>query len=129
MAATTKTNGIGAALRRKEDLRLITGRGEFTDDFREAGQLYIYFLRSPHAHARIIKIDATEALALPGVKSVLTGREIFRLISEFPNPSSIRTVVFVPWFKRLVICDFIFHIDTVHTLLPGGIRYGALLFV
>ncbi len=76
MAATTKTTGIGAALRRKEDLRLITGRGEFTDDFREAGQLYIYFLRSPHAHARIIKIDATEALALPGVKSVLTGKEL-----------------------------------------------------
>ena len=76
MAATSKTTGIGAALRRKEDLRLVTGRGQYTDDFRATGQLYAIFLRSPHAHARIKKIDASAALAMSGVKAVLTAKEM-----------------------------------------------------
>lgn len=73
MNVSTKMTGIGAALARKEDLRLVTGRGCFSDDFRAPGQLHAFFLRSPHAHARIKSIDASAALALPGVKAVLTG--------------------------------------------------------
>jgi arginyl-tRNA synthetase len=56
MNATTKLTGIGAAVARKEDLRLVTGRGCFSDDFRAPGQLHAFFLRSPHAHARINSI-------------------------------------------------------------------------
>ena len=75
MNATTKMTGIGAALARKEDLRLVTGRGCFSDDFRAPGQLHAFFLRSPHAHARINSIDPSAALTLPGVKVVLTGAD------------------------------------------------------
>ena len=75
MNVTTKMTGIGAALTRKEDLRLVTGRGCFSDDFRALGQLHAFFLRSPHAHARINSIDASAALSMPGVKTVLTGAD------------------------------------------------------
>ena len=53
--------GIGAAVRRKEDFRFITGKGQYTDDINRPGQTYIYFVRSPHAHAKIKKIDSADA--------------------------------------------------------------------
>ena len=51
--------GIGASVRRKEDHRFITGKGQYTDDINRPGQTYAYFLRSPHAHATIKSIDAS----------------------------------------------------------------------
>jgi carbon-monoxide dehydrogenase large subunit len=66
---------IGDAVRRKEDLRLLTGRGCYSDDFNFPGQAYGAALRSPHAHAVIRGIDATAARAMPGVLAVLTGAE------------------------------------------------------
>ena len=45
--------GIGASVRRKEDHRFITGKGQYTDDINRPGQAYAYFVRSPHAHAKI----------------------------------------------------------------------------
>ena len=53
--------GIGAAVRRKEDQRFITGQGHYTDDISRPGQAAIYFIRSPHAHARIKTIDVSAA--------------------------------------------------------------------
>ena len=53
--------GIGAAVRRKEDHRFITGKGHYTDDINRPGQTYAYFVRSPHAHATIKSIDAKAA--------------------------------------------------------------------
>jgi carbon-monoxide dehydrogenase large subunit len=68
--------GIGAAVRRKEDRRFITGTGHYTDDISRPGQVFAYFVRSPHAHATIKSIDAKAASALPGVLAVLTGTEL-----------------------------------------------------
>src|SRR5712691_6097947 len=68
--------GIGAAVRRKEDFRFITGKGQYTDDVNRPGQAYIHFLRSPHAHAKIKSIDAKAAQAMPGVLAVLTGAQL-----------------------------------------------------
>ncbi len=68
--------GIGASVRRKEDHRFITGSGRYTDDINRPGQAHAYFLRSPHAHATIKKIDASKALAMPGVLAVLTGDDL-----------------------------------------------------
>ena len=59
MAATT---GIGASVKRKEDQRFITGKGQYTDDINRAGQTWAVFVRSPHAHAAIKRIDASTAL-------------------------------------------------------------------
>jgi carbon-monoxide dehydrogenase large subunit len=68
--------GIGAAVRRKEDIRFITGKGQYTDDVVRAGETRAVFLRSPHAHAKIRSIDAAEARAMPGVVAVLTGADL-----------------------------------------------------
>jgi aerobic carbon-monoxide dehydrogenase large subunit len=67
---------IGAAVRRKEDQRFITGKGRYTADISRSGQSYAYFVRSPHAHARIKGIDTTAAAALPGVLAVVTGADL-----------------------------------------------------
>ena len=68
--------GIGAAVRRKEDHRFITGKGHYTDDISRPGQTYAYFVRSPHAHATIKSIDTKTASGMPGVVAVLTGAEL-----------------------------------------------------
>jgi len=68
--------GIGAAVRRKEDFRFITGKGQYTDDVSRPGESHIYFLRSPHAHAKIKRIDVSAAKQMPGVLAVLTGAEL-----------------------------------------------------
>lgn len=66
----------GTSVRRKEDDRLVRGRGLFTDDELEPGMLHLCILRSPYAHARILKVDTAAAEALPGVACVLTGKDI-----------------------------------------------------
>jgi aerobic carbon-monoxide dehydrogenase large subunit len=68
--------GIGAAVRRKEDHRFITGKGHYTADVNRPGETHACFVRSPHAHARIKGIDATAARAMPGVLAVLTGADL-----------------------------------------------------
>jgi carbon-monoxide dehydrogenase large subunit len=68
--------GVGASVRRKEDLRFITGKGNYTGDVNRAGQTYAYFLRSPHAHANLRSIDTATAKALPGVVGILTGEDL-----------------------------------------------------
>ena len=68
--------GIGAPVRRKEDFRFITGKGQYTDDINRPGQTYAAFLRSPHAHATIKKIDLSAARASEGVLAILTGDDL-----------------------------------------------------
>ena len=68
--------GIGASVKRKEDIRFITGKGHYVDDINRPGQAYAYFLRSPHAHATIDKIDTSAALKSPGVVAIFTGDDI-----------------------------------------------------
>ena len=68
--------GIGAAVPRLEDQRLLTGRGRFADDIAVPGTTFAYVVRSPHAHARIRGIDKRAAAAAPGVIAVLTGEDV-----------------------------------------------------
>ena len=68
--------GIGASVKRKEDIRFITGKGHYVDDINRPGQAHAYFVRSPHAHATIDKIDFTEAAKMPGVVAIFTGDDI-----------------------------------------------------
>src|SRR5258707_12780018 len=69
-------NGIGASLPRLEDARLLTGGGCYSDDFTLPDQARGFMLRSTHAHARILSIDAVAALKMPGVLLVLTGADV-----------------------------------------------------
>ena len=69
------TNGIGQPVRRKEDFRLLTGRGSFADDVHLPGLANAVIVRSPHAHANIASVNKAAALASPGVLAVLTGQD------------------------------------------------------
>jgi len=76
-AASVETaTGIGASVRRKEDFRFITGKGQYTDDISRPGETRALFVRSPHAHARIKKVDVDAASKMPGVLAVLAGAEL-----------------------------------------------------
>jgi carbon-monoxide dehydrogenase large subunit len=68
--------GIGAPVRRKEDHRFVTGQGRYVDDFNRPGQAHAVFVRSPHAHANLVSVDASAALAMPGVLAVYTGQDL-----------------------------------------------------
>ncbi len=68
--------GVNQSVERKEDFRLITGTGQYTDDITLEGQLYGYMLRSPVAHARLLSVDVEEARAAPGVVDIILGSEL-----------------------------------------------------
>src|SRR5574340_119588 len=100
--------GSGRSVPRLEDDALVRGEGRFADNVSAPGQVYAAFQRSPHAHARITRIDATEARALPGVLLVLTGKDLvaagvrplpaagdFRRADGAPAASPVRHVVAV----------------------------------
>src|SRR4029450_12864459 len=75
--AAPRTGGpyIGRPMPRFEDLRLVRGAGQYSDDISMPGQAIAVFVRSPHAHAKLRRIDAAAAKAMPGVIAVLTGAD------------------------------------------------------
>ena len=68
--------GMGHSMKRKEDPRFIRGKGTYVDDVQLPGMLWLDIVRSPHAHAKIVKIDSAKALATPGVLAVITGKDL-----------------------------------------------------
>src|SRR6266540_15248 len=79
--AGERTDGgwIGRPLKRREDPRLLTGSGRYVDDIRPPGCAHVALLRSPHAHARIVRVDVERAARAPGVVTVVTGAEVSHL--------------------------------------------------
>jgi len=75
---------FGASVKRREDPRLITGQGMFTDDFKLPGMLQMTMLRSPYAHARITRLDTSKAKAHPGVRAVFTAKDLEGMVSPMP---------------------------------------------
>src|SRR5512139_3671975 len=75
---------LGQSVRRKEDYRFLTGGGTYTDDVSAPEQLYAYFLRSPHAHARLRSIDTTAAKAAPGVAAIYVGADLEGTVNGLP---------------------------------------------
>ena len=92
MSAEAAKNWVGKPLPRKEEGRLLRGRGKFADDIKMREMLYLRFVRSPYAHAKIVSVDTSAAEALPGVVCTLTGKEIEPLTQPFieigPGPAS-----------------------------------------
>jgi len=75
---------LGRSVERREDAALLTGQGSFADDVgAKPGTLHAAFLRSPHAHAKLLRIDASAALKIPGVRTVLTGEDVTRWAAPF----------------------------------------------
>ncbi len=71
-----EVGGMGHSIKRKEDPRLIRGKGNFIDDIKLPGMLFMDIVRSPYAHAKIVKIDSAAALKVPGVLGVITGADL-----------------------------------------------------
>src|SRR5580704_1413944 len=88
MSVSPAGNGIGQPVRRREDLRLLTGRGRYSDDINVAGQAYAVMVRSPHAHARIRSIDIADASR--NVLAILTGQDMLADGLK-PIPHAVRT--------------------------------------
>src|SRR5947208_13325471 len=76
MATATDARLFGKSIKRREDPRFITGKGHYTDDLKLAGMTYAAFVRSPHAHAKIRKIDVAKASAHPGAVAIFTGKDM-----------------------------------------------------
>ena len=76
MTTATPSAAFGASIKRREDPRLITGRGTYVDDIKMVGMLHMALVRSPYAHANITSIDTSAASAADGVVAVLTGEDI-----------------------------------------------------
>src|SRR5947209_20140402 len=74
---------VGAPLKRPDDPRLLTGRGRYVDDITLPRMVHVAFVRSPHAHAAITRIDVSAAAKSPGVVGVLTGVEAARLCRPY----------------------------------------------
>jgi CO/xanthine dehydrogenase Mo-binding subunit len=85
-----KKNWVGKSLPRKEENRLLRGRGKFSDDIKLREMLYLRFIRSPYAHAKIVSVDVAAAEALPGVVCALTGAQVAQQTQPFieigPDP-------------------------------------------
>src|SRR5688572_18531712 len=84
---------IGRSVLRFEDLRLVRGNGQYTDDLALPRQTSAYFVRSPHAHAKLIAINTAAARSLPGVLAVFTGADYLAdgcgPIPQVPNPTDV----------------------------------------
>jgi aerobic carbon-monoxide dehydrogenase large subunit len=106
---TANPTGIGHSVRRREDPRLLSGQGRYSDDLNLPGQSYAIMLRSPHAHARLRAIDTAAARGAPGVLAVLTGQDMLadglrpiphsvwsRHPAEQPLPNSDGSAAFIP---------------------------------
>ncbi|HEY7832833.1 MAG TPA: xanthine dehydrogenase family protein molybdopterin-binding subunit, partial [Ktedonobacterales bacterium] len=78
------TRMFGASIKRREDPRMITGKGMYTDDVRLPGMAFMMVLRSPYAHATITSIDTSRAKALPGVFAVFTGKDLEGKLGGIP---------------------------------------------
>ena len=131
-AGSAKFGRIGDSIPRVEDQRLLTGRGCYTDDAGPSGCLHAAYVRSPHAHARIRKIDPTAALALPGV-SVMTGADLeaagVKPVLNPPEslgagfPSFIGDLVIPPW--RALAVGKVRHVGEAVALVIAPTESGA----
>lgn len=76
---------MGEKVRRREDARFVTGRGKYTDDVKLPGVVWAKFVRSPHAHARVLGVDVSQAKAMPGVIKIYTGADLAGKMAPVPT--------------------------------------------
>src|SRR5580658_11125690 len=128
-----QTPFIGRSMTRREDRRLLTGRGQYIADLELPHMLHAAFVRSPHAHARIKTIDVSRAAAAPGVFHVLTGPELTR---ELPPVSDTQVVLPSKWIalvqhkfinpqQPLLAHDKVRHVGEAVAVIVAESRYAA----
>jgi carbon-monoxide dehydrogenase large subunit len=121
---------VGQPLRRPEDLRFLTGRGNYVDDVKVPNTAYLAFLRSPHAHARIVRIDTSKAASRPGVLRVVTAEDwtrakLGKLVCVHPMPFTdgrpMREVL-----RPVLAAGEVNHVGDVVAAVVAETRYQAL---
>lgn len=116
---------VGRSLSRKEDRRLLTGKGQYFADKKIAGALHLIFVRSQHAHARLVAIDISKAKALKGVVAVVTGDDLRGQIKGLPQPVVVPSFAAnYPQFWPLAVDKVKFHGEPVVAIVARD-RYVA----
>ena len=92
--------GAGQPVKRLEDQRLLTGKGLFIDDKPEDGALWLYVLRSPHAHAKIVSIDIKAAADMPGVDRMFVNKWIKQRLCQTTTGNRAWLRKLVPWIGQ-----------------------------
>ncbi|MFO1351076.1 MAG: molybdopterin cofactor-binding domain-containing protein [Gammaproteobacteria bacterium] len=109
---------VGSKFNRKEDRRLLTGKGRYLADINVPGALHLVFVRSQRAHAKIKRIDVSKALALPGVVKVVTGADIKNKIPSLPQPVVVPALpARYPTFWPLAVGKVKFHGEPVAAIV------------
>ena len=128
-----KTSFVGRSMPRREDRRLLTGRGQFIADLDLPHMLHAVFVRSPLAHARIRGVDLSRAAAAPGVACVLSGADLLQLLPPVPDtqlslPSKWTTLVqhkFINPQQPLLAHDKVRHVGEAVAVIVAQSRYAA----
>src|ERR1700689_2995717 len=124
---------IGRSMTRREDRRLLTGRGQFIADFELPHMLHVVFVRSPLAHARIKAVDLSRAAAVPGVIYALSGPQLAQLLPPVPDtqlalPSKWTALVqhkFINPQQSLLAHDKVRHVGEAVAVIVAQSRYAA----
>jgi CO/xanthine dehydrogenase Mo-binding subunit len=116
---------FGAPVQRREDRRLVTGQGRFVDDLVPAGALAAAFVRSPHAHARVVDIDVTDAVDTAGLVAIYTYDDLDGQLTEplpllIPHPSLSH-----PKTPYVLAKDTVHHVGEAVAMIVARDRYGA----
>ena len=120
----TGTKLVGQSVARREDEKLLRGRGAFVEDIKVPGIQWASLVRSPHAHARIRSIDTSAALQTPGVTAVLTGKDIHPRFGTNPTVSlKFYDAESAPY--DLIAVDKARHVGEVVAVVVADTRYGA----
>lgn len=114
---------VGAPLRRREDRRLLTGASRFLDDIRLSGMVHAAIVRSPHAHARIARVDAAAARAMPGVAAVLTAPDLPSPAPRIPAPPMFPGIAAAT--HPLLAGDIVRYVGQPVAVVVADTRYAA----
>jgi len=124
-SVAVKESWVGKDVKRKEDLRLLTGKGQYIGDIKLPGMVQLVFVRSTHAHARIVRIDTSKAKSMPGVIAVVTGEDIKTKLKSMPVPVVVPALPGkFPQFWPLAVGKVKFHGEPVAAIVATD-RYLA----
>ncbi|HEY9523787.1 MAG TPA: xanthine dehydrogenase family protein molybdopterin-binding subunit [Thermopolyspora sp.] len=115
---------VGKARRRKEDTRLVTGRTMWTDNIQLPGMLYVAFLRSPMAHARVTRVDVSPALSRPGVVAAYSGRDLAGEQGSLPCAWPVSDDVVIPDHPPIAV-DEVRYVGEAVAVIVATDRYKA----
>ena len=133
MSPSERTSFVGRSLPRREDHRLLTGRGQFIADLDLPHMLHAVFVRSPLAHARIRAVDLSRAACAPGVACVMSGADLLQLLPPVPDtqlalPSKWTAIVqhkFINPQQPLLAHDKVRHVGEAVAVIVAESRHAA----